>query len=191
MAKSRKRSSIKKQKEGAIELSITTIIVVVIGITLLSLGLVFVRGIFTQLTDTSDAVFDKADTIIGSLDIAGRFSAPPQVEVEQGSSKTFTVTVGHDGSISGPAQFDLQLQPAQGSQFSENQVRAQVISQTPVQLNPGQQGDFVVQVIATTEAPLSIGGQVPAYSLTITANGQQYETSAFLINVGQQRGLFG
>ena len=178
-------------RKGAIELSITTIIVVVMGITLLSLGLVFVRGLFGKLTQTTDDVFGKADTIIGALDIAGKFSAPSEIEVPQGSSKTFDIVVGHDGSLPGEATFDVRLTPVQDSNIDETKVKAKVISETPIKLKPGQQGQFVVQVVAVTDAPISLGGNTPAYSLTVTANGEQYATSAFLVAVTKPKGLFG
>ena len=48
-------------KKGAMELSINTIVIVVIGITLLVLGLVFVRGIFDKLGDLGGGAFQKAE----------------------------------------------------------------------------------------------------------------------------------
>ena len=179
----------KQQKTGAIELSITTIIVVVLGVTLLSLGLVFVRGIFTKLTTTSDEVFGKANTLIGSLDIEGRFSAPSEVDVPQSGTTTFDIIIGNDGTI-GSANFDVRLTPSSDSGVPESQVRAKIISEHPRQIAPGQQGRFKVQVIATSDAPLSIGNNVQAYALTITADGKPYETSAFLIKVVKPKSIF-
>ena len=57
-----------KNKRGAIELSVTTIIIVVIGITLLILGLTWVRGIFSNLEGLSDTTFKKAQSLIGELE---------------------------------------------------------------------------------------------------------------------------
>ncbi|MBT4630627.1 hypothetical protein HOC06_00165, partial [Candidatus Woesearchaeota archaeon] len=54
-------------KKGAIEMSMTTIIVVVIGITLLSLGLVWVKTIFDNLQGTTVDAFDQVDAAIGEL----------------------------------------------------------------------------------------------------------------------------
>ena len=54
----------KVNKKGAIEMSMTTIIVIVIGVTLLILGLIFVRGIFERIGGLSDQLFAQADNII-------------------------------------------------------------------------------------------------------------------------------
>ncbi len=56
-----------KSKRGALELSMTTIIVIVIGIVLLSLGLMFVRGVFKKITDESDQIFAMSEEQISEL----------------------------------------------------------------------------------------------------------------------------
>jgi len=48
-------------KKGALELSVSTIIIIVIGVTLLVLGLVFVQGTFRKVTELSEGAFRAAD----------------------------------------------------------------------------------------------------------------------------------
>ncbi len=83
-------------KRGALELSMNTIIIIVIGVVLLSLGLMFVRGIFTQTTDLSDKVFANAnkelDSLGGSVDSALVVS-PETVRLEAGKTSGFVVLV--------------------------------------------------------------------------------------------------
>ena len=43
------------------ELSMTTVIIIILGVTLLSLGLIFIRGIFTQIEDITKKTFEQAD----------------------------------------------------------------------------------------------------------------------------------
>lgn len=76
------------KNKGAIELSMSTIIVVIIGITLLSLGLIWVRGTFTKLTDLSDRAFGLSDQQINELfgdsnSLLGII--PNSVDLKQGS----------------------------------------------------------------------------------------------------------
>jgi len=54
-------------KKGAMELSMTTIIIIVLGVVLLSLGLAFVRGIFKKITDESDQIFAMSEEQITEL----------------------------------------------------------------------------------------------------------------------------
>lgn len=57
----------KKNKRGAIELSMSTIIIIIIGITLLSLGLMWIKNIFSEITDLSDKAFGLTDQQIEVL----------------------------------------------------------------------------------------------------------------------------
>jgi len=83
-------------KKGALELSMNTIIIIVIGVVLLSLGLMFVRGIFTQTTDLSDKVFANAnkelDALGGSVNSALVVS-PETVRIKAGQTSSFIVLV--------------------------------------------------------------------------------------------------
>ena len=83
-------------KRGALELSMNTIIIVVIGVVLLSLGLIFVRGTFSQLTDTSDKVFANAnkelDDLGGSVSSA-LIVSPETVRLKAGQTSGFLIQV--------------------------------------------------------------------------------------------------
>ena len=52
------------QKKGAIQLSITTIIVIVIGITLLTLGIVWIRGMMGRLSGLTESSFEQAEKMV-------------------------------------------------------------------------------------------------------------------------------
>ena len=54
----------KMSKKGAIELSMTTIIVIVIGVTLLILGLTWVRGLFEKVSGLTEESFRAAEKLI-------------------------------------------------------------------------------------------------------------------------------
>ncbi len=152
---------------------------IIVIILLITLAFVFIRGIISNIP--LEKVFTKAQTTV--IDNTGKFSSPQKIEVKPGSSVVFETIVGHDGSVDGPANFDIQLTPVANSEINENQVQARVISKHPILLGPGQQVKFVIDVSAVPDAPLSLGEKFPAYSLIVTANGQQYHTSAFLISV--------
>ena len=180
------------KKRGALELSVTTIVIVVIGVALLTLALVFVKGIFGKLTGLSDEIFGKSSTIIDTLSIDAKISCPSTIKVEQGKTTTFKCLVGHDGkSFTGSRDFDIKLTPKFPPGITEEKVRAKIISEHPVKLNEGEQATFVIQVATTANAPLSAGlGRTASYSLTVTSNNQVYETIAFIINIEKGRGVF-
>ena len=83
-------------KKGAIELSMTTIIVIVIGVTLLILGLVFVRGVFGGLKDISDSTLGKAKSLLGEgLEDVNKFLtlSPESIVIAQGKDDAVKVII--------------------------------------------------------------------------------------------------
>ena len=80
----------RSNKRGAVELSITTIVVVVIGITLLTLGLIWVNNIFDRLRGTTSGAFEKVDTEIEQI-LGGATGdvislSPAQLSLEKGKT---------------------------------------------------------------------------------------------------------
>ena len=88
-----------KNKKGAIELSMTTIIVIVMGVTLLILGITFVRTIFTKIQNISETTFDQAGDILGEIENVNEFlTITPNVkEIEQGKDGVAKVTIANFG----------------------------------------------------------------------------------------------
>lgn len=86
-----------KNKSGAIELSVTTIIVVVIGITLLTLGLVWVQNIFKDLGEVSDNSFARAKTLLEGIEKIDKplVIVPSTVEVEQNGEEVAIVVIAN------------------------------------------------------------------------------------------------
>jgi len=87
-------------KKGAIELSITTIVVVVIGITLLALGLAWVSGIFEKLRGTTASAFEKVDAevseILGGSGVTRPLTvSPSRITLNKGKVNTAKVTIAN------------------------------------------------------------------------------------------------
>ncbi len=89
-----------KNKKGALELSINTIVVIVIGVTLLILGLVFVRNIFAKIDTLSSDSFAKAEGELGKLSgvDASLTISPERIEVEKGGAKQVKIILANLGS---------------------------------------------------------------------------------------------
>jgi len=88
-----------KSKKGAIELSMSTIIVIIIGVTLLSLGLMWVRGLMGKTTSLTSGAFDQADAAIGDIfqDVDSVLViSPPQMTISPGEVKIAKVFITND-----------------------------------------------------------------------------------------------
>jgi hypothetical protein len=79
-----------RQKKAAIELSIGTVVIIVIAMSMLILGLVLVRTIFSGATDSVDTLNDKVKAEITSL-FAKEGS---KIGVKLGSDKTAKIKQG-------------------------------------------------------------------------------------------------
>ncbi|MEK6835962.1 MAG: hypothetical protein AABX55_02980 [Nanoarchaeota archaeon] len=177
-----------KGKKGALELSVNTIVVIVIGVTLLTLGLLFVRGLFGKITDLSGDIFDTAEASIGDIGHTGTYNSPTSITIEQGRKKTFNIFVSHDGSAgAGPKTFTLTLTP--NGNF-EDDVISKIISPSSVTLNEGKESTFIIQVIATADAPLTLDASYQTKVECIGCTGT-YATGGFSIEVVKSSGLFG
>ena len=98
------------QKKGALELSMTTIIVIVIGVTLLTLGLAFVRTIFGSASDIASKVGEISSDEISKM--VGESSDPititsASVTIKQGESNDIRILYRNVGSSA--ATFNVKL----------------------------------------------------------------------------------
>ncbi len=83
-----------RSKKGAIEMSMTTIIVIVLGVTLLILGLAFVKGVFENVNILGDQAFTQAQKEIQQRMGASDKIYIPGIEFKVESGKSSTITVG-------------------------------------------------------------------------------------------------
>ncbi|MDP3918573.1 MAG: hypothetical protein Q8Q35_01540 [Nanoarchaeota archaeon] len=88
----------KMDKKGAVELSMTTIIIIVIGITVLSLGLVWIRSIFSDVGGITDEAFSRGEAEIAQItgDVDEPLSvSPDNLDIEQGDTGDASITVNN------------------------------------------------------------------------------------------------
>src|SRR3989344_1937620 len=145
-------------KRGALELSINTIVIVVIGITLLTLGLVFVRGIFGKLNDLSDKTFGTAEAQIGRLGQGdARLVTPSVVTVKQGQTIKQNIIVGNDGA---DGSFIIKLTRVSTTPL-ESEVQAKMVltngpsnQHTVPSLKSGESITIPLVIAAVSNAPL-------------------------------------
>ena len=89
------------RKRGAIELSMSTIIVIIIGITLLSLGLIWVRETFSKITKTSESAFEQTDAVIEELyiDVDKLLNVRPgSIDIKQNGDGNVNVIIANLGN---------------------------------------------------------------------------------------------
>ena len=86
-----------RSKKGAIEMSMTTIIIIIIGVVILSLGLVFVQQIFSKSKILTENTFEKAEKSIVDF---GKITEPltitsDKIDLELGKNKVVEVILAN------------------------------------------------------------------------------------------------
>ncbi|MBS3156732.1 hypothetical protein J4442_00985 [Candidatus Woesearchaeota archaeon] len=85
-------------KKGAIEFSMTTIMVIIIGVAVLALGLTWVRGTFTQVGTITEAALENAETIFGEVGFTGKIGTPAVMIMESDDAKRYRVNLRNTGT---------------------------------------------------------------------------------------------
>ncbi|MBI2671963.1 hypothetical protein HYX16_03445 [Candidatus Woesearchaeota archaeon] len=175
----------KVNKKGAIELSMTTIIVIIIGITLLSLGLFWVRGTFRNIVGLSEEAFSQAEGAISDIfeEVDSPvFISPPSIEIEQGSSRTVSLKITNfeDKELNTKAKVESSDKLVECS-FADT-LKAE---SKPYILKSGQQVEIKLLV---RERNGALGTKVCNVEVS-SINGDN--TESLIIEVVTKKGLFG
>src|SRR3989344_7597460 len=80
-------------KKGAIEFSMTTIMVIIIGVAVLALGLAWIRSSFSQVGTITEEALENAETIFGEVGFTGRIGAPSTIVMGTSDAKKYRVYV--------------------------------------------------------------------------------------------------
>ena len=180
-------------KKAALELSIGTVVVIVIGMSMLILGLVLVRKIFVGSTYNIDILNEKVEGQINKLfeeDDARRVVFYlPNNEVKVKLGETFGVAFGIRNSASGESSssdFTYNLRAAEietgcsGLTLEQAQDYISLGKSGTFSLAPGQTYSRVAKVRVPESAPLC----EITYDFEVTKNNQPYETSFFIVLIG-------
>ncbi len=113
----------KMHKRGALDLSIQTIVIVVIAMTLLGLGLGFVRNLFSNISDVSESTFqrisEQLSTDLATSDAPLIFSQS-RLNLERGASTLEGFGVRNDGN--NPVEYGLKIETFSCPQEAKDQA---------------------------------------------------------------------
>lgn len=166
-------------KKGAVELSMNTIIVIVIGIILLTLGLTFVTGVFKKTSELAKKAFEISDKELQDRIGATQKMYIPQfdVELEPGSSTTITVGIKSFGDEETPSIFRIDITP------TEDEKRKEWFTLSPpLSLAPGDVKGFPLKVnLPDNVSP----GESFAFTITSYKNNEIWDQEAMIISVAE------
>jgi len=176
----------KLNKKAAIELSMQTIVVIVIGVTILSLGLLWVQNTFRDVGDISDEAFQNAQEVLSSdSEFGGRTSSATSIRLEKNVPKVLVVQIRNDGSVISDTIFSIQDPPTMATGLTDAALRnnqclvAKVIAPTSKKIANGEVKNIDVGFRADKSCPS--GNAI--YNLRIMAGSNEYDTVSVTLSI--------
>lgn len=178
-------------KKGALELSVGTIVIIVIAMAMLILGLVFVRTIFSGATDSVDVINDNVraeiDKLFSDNDKKVVVNLPDgQVDIKKGNSFGIVFAVRNTAEAESTAgKFNFKVLAAsieKGCQLTITQADSYVKlnSEGSFDLLPGVEPETrIVKIEPTESAPLC----EIVYEVQVKKDGQPYDSEQFIVNI--------
>lgn len=163
------------KKRGAIELSMTTIIVIVIGVTLLSLGLVWVRSTFSNIKGLTDDAFQTAKEEITLTNRDPKLTVPAELKINRGETKAFRMYLINDGST-GDEEFNIDIneeEPLQGLQVKMFGVKEGATK--TINVADGEEKEL--RVVIRVDKTVKVG----SYSFNVLVNNGNYDEKGFVV----------
>lgn len=160
-------------KKGAIEMSMQTIIVVIIGVTLLTLGIKFVSDTMGKTTGLSDSMFESGDTLMN--DIFGGSDAvlsvrPDMTTIRVGDTQSVKIYVRNTGDSD--ADFTIEIKEIIFSgtdKTAVTSVRTWLNLKTTKKVIAGQMWEKTLALVPPK------GAKIGTYTATIECTGNQCE----------------
>lgn len=184
-------------KKGALELSINAIVIVILAMTLLGLGLGFIKGMFGNINDITIKVSDETKTqILDTLRRTDQKLAFPSNEVNLERGKSEILVVGVKNNLgSGELKFNISAEVLEGKDQNGGTI-AQTSDITYFYDSGGGDG-FKLGVSEANVFPLKIQAKSSAtkgvYRAKITINQivnvsgvvgiSEYAAKPFFINI--------
>jgi len=162
-------------KKGAIEFSMTTIMIIIIGIAVLALGLAWVQGTFEQIDIITDTSLASAETVLFEGTHTGKISAPSNIILKPGQIKKFEIWVRNDNV--GSDTFTLKTIAAVSESCA---FVTEVVSGTGLTLAVGEETKLVGVVKA---ASACTSGQTGTHKVTINDGAGVYGEEAITFTI--------
>ena len=170
-----------KSKHAAMEMSVGTIVTIVLLMTVLILGLVLVRGIFSSSVENIDSIDQAVKNEINKLfteDNSRRIVIYPptrEISVKKGEGGGFGFSIRNNEPETGSFSYQLNvIEIAQNCQMTESQAENLIIF--------GKTGNFILPSGDALEEPILVKFSIPEsasicnirYGINVEKDGNQY-----------------
>lgn len=174
-----------KGKKGAIEFSLTTILVIIIGIIVLSLAINWVRTTFRGVSGITDEAIASAQTVFADIG-GGKVRVPATISIAPGETRKIQVAVRNE--LAGAAKtFKLKGVDELAEDITVCNLISRTVTTSGASLQSGEEGELLFALQApsgTTPASCQDGEtvilKVPVVYDTADTN---YVEEAIVVNI--------
>lgn len=181
-----------KNRKGAVELSVGTIVILVIGMTMLILGIALVRTIFQGATDSVDKIDEGVKAELNKLFESGDKKVVvrlPNNEIKIKKGDSVGIAFAIRNTIQGESQAGMFSYQVKAVSVETGCSLPLTTAQSYVRLNgersgiPILPGDepayFFVKIQPSSSAPLCS----VAYDIEVKKDGQPYAIESFIVQI--------
>lgn len=182
-------------RKGAMELSMNTIVVVVIGITLLVLGLVFVRGIFDKIRGTTEKVFAEADTELEDMmGTEQRINVQTTINIQPGRQVKIPIKMCNIEGLGNSLKLKVIAYKLTGTKvkiyipelpgLKEITGDGEKIATNIQSLSTGRCVAYQMFLVADSSAPIT-AGESPMLTFKAMAGTEEYGSTGSIVTVSK------
>lgn len=178
-------------KKGAIELSIGTIVIVVLAMSMLILGLVLVRNIFSGSTENVEKMNEKTKNEINKLFVEDKMTvvylSNQIAKIKQGEGWGVAFGIKNlERGIASPSKFTYEVKVSDPDVKRKCGIEESVITEwiktgrmDSIDLNPGETYYGVVRFMIPKTSPLC----TIRFHLAVQKDGNHYATDFFDVDI--------
>jgi len=187
-------------KKGALELSINAIVIVILAMTLLGLGLSFVRGIFKNFTGTTNsAMVQMQEQVMEDLRSGDKKLSFPSSEVEVQAGDEDIVVIGIKNTNPSYMYFDIVMDEVKTDSATQLPIDFKINSDpdlrteqnkysffwdvTRQSLGPGDANTFVIKVKTDRTATGTKLFRIRIISYRLDGTYEEYASKTFFLKL--------
>jgi len=176
-----------KNKKAAMELSMSTIVILVLAMSMLILGLVLIKAIFSGAKYNVDQMNQKVEDEIGKLFVEDKrivvFLADNKADINQGENWGVAFGIKNQvRDVQEGTKFKYEVSMSENScKIKEKEAMSWIKlgKEGDITLAPGQEKSWLIRFEVPETAPLCM----VRYNIEIKAGSEFYTSESFDINV--------
>lgn len=178
-----------KSKTGAFEFSMTTVIVIVLGVTMLVLGLIFIKQIFSKGTNAIDDIDEKVQLEINKLfSEEGKkivvYPKEREIRMKKGTDGGFGFSILNKDMDAGEFSYEVVVEEVASScQLSEEEAEELIVLGKSGSRTIGSGDALEDAILVKFQIPEAVPLCLIRYSIEVDKDDEPYTSSSIDLKI--------